>query len=125
MYSKKNIINRKKPENNYIEEKKKISNHIKTNQKIYQKNFLTYRGESEKSFNYDYLKEYYKKTKNSKNIKKNFYIKKTLKFINDKTVNLDISDYQRNYLQTTGQGRIKKKQNLVYTLNPHNSISKS
>ena len=28
-------------------------------------------------------------------------------------------------MQTTGQGRIKKKQNLVYTLNPHNSISKS
>ena len=125
MYSKKNIINRKKTSNNFIEENKNVSNQIKGNQKIYQKNYLTYRGDSEQSFNYDYLKEYYKKSKNPRNTKKNFYIKKTLKFINDKTSNLDTSDYQKNYLQTIGQGRIKKKQNLIYTLNPHNSNSQS
>ena len=40
MYSKQNIINRKKAQNNYLEEIKKASNSGNSNQKIYQKNYL-------------------------------------------------------------------------------------
>ena len=125
MYSKQNIINRKKAQNNYFEEIKKVSNNINSIQKVYQKNYLTYRGEDNRSFNDDYLKEYYQNRKNIKNNANKYYIKKTLKIANDRTHEQHMANYKNNYLESISQGRIKKKQNLIYTLNPQTSNSNS
>ena len=124
MYSKQNIINRKKAQNNYLEKIKKVSNNINSKQNIYQKNYLTYRGDDNKSFNNDYLKEFYQKRKNVKNTDK-YYIKKTLKIANDRTHEQHMTNYKKNYFEPINQGRIKKKQNLIYTLNPQSSNSNS
>ena len=122
MYSKQNIINRKKAQNNYLEEIKKASNSGNSNQKIYQKNYLTYRVEdNNNSFNNDYLKEYYQNKKTIKNNTNKYYIKKTLKIANDRTHNHHMTNYKKNYMESISQERIKKKTNLIYTLNPHNS----
>ena len=125
MYSKQNIINRKKAQNNYFEEIKKVSNNINSKQNIYQKNYLTYRGDGDKSFNNDYLKEYYQNRKNIKNNADKYYIKKTLKIANDRTHEQHMTNYKKNYLESINKGRIKKKQNLIYTLNPQSSNSNS
>ena len=118
MYSKKNIINRQREGNNNRENKINSKDSAK---KIYKKNYLTYREENNKFFNYDYLKDHLKKNKNNMN---KFYIKKTLKLLNnhDKNPNKDIKN---NNYQTITQERIKKKKNLIYTLNPQNSNSNS
>ena len=118
MYSKKNIINRQREGNNNRENKINSKDSAK---KIYKKNYLTYREENNKFFNYDYLKDHLKKNKNNMN---KFYIKKTLKLLNnhDKNPNTDIKN---NNYQTITQERIKKKKNLIYTLNPQNSNSNS
>ena len=125
MYSKQNIINRKKAQNNYFEEIKKVSNNINSLQKVYQKNYLTYRGEDNRSFNDDYLKEYYQNRKKIKNNENKYYIKKTLKIANDRTHEQHMANYKNNYLESISQGRIKKKKNLIYTLNPQTSNSNS
>ena len=118
MYSKKNIINRQREGNNNRENKINSKDSAK---KIYKKNYLTYREENNKFFNYDYLKDHLKKNKNNMN---KFYIKKTLKLLNnhDKNPNKDIKN---NNYQTITQERIKKKKNLIYTLNSQNSNSNS
>ena len=118
MYSKKNIINRQREGNNNRENKINSKDSAK---KIYKKNYLTYREENNKFFNYDYLKDHLKKNKNNMN---KFYIKKTLKLLNnhDKNPNTDIKN---NNYQTITQERIKKKKNLIYTLNSQNSNSNS
>ena len=78
MYSKKNIINRKREENNNKENTIKIKDSKDSAKKVYKKNYLTYREENYKSFNYDYLKNRFKKSKNNMN---KFYIKKNFKII--------------------------------------------
>ena len=118
MYSKKNIINRQREGNNNRENKINSKDSAK---KIYKKNYLTYREENNKFFNYDYLKDHLKKNKNNMN---KFYIKKTLKLLNNNDKNLN-KDIRNNNYQTITQERIKKKKNLIYTLNPQNSNSNS
>ena len=114
MYSKKNIINRQREGNNNRENKINSKDSAK---KIYKKNYLTYREENNKFFNYDYLKDHLKKNKNNMN---KFYIKKTLKLLNNNDKNLN-KDIRNNNYQTITQERIKKKKNLIYTLNSQNS----
>ena len=121
MYSKKNIINRKREENNNKENTIKIKDSKDSAKKVYKKNYLTYREENYKSFNYDYLKNRLKKSKNNMN---KFYIKKTLKLLNNQDKNPNKETSNNNY-QTIAQERIKKKKNLIYTLNPQNSNSNS
>ena len=53
-----------------------------------------------------------------------FYIKKTLKLLNNHDKNPNKETSNNNY-QTIAQERIKKKKNLIYTLNPQNSNSNS
>ena len=118
MYSKKNIINRQREGNNNRENKINSKDSAK---KIYKKNYLTYREENNKFFNYDYLKDHLKKNKNNMN---KFYIKKTLKLLNNNDKNLN-KDIRNNNYQTITQERIKKKKNLIYTLNSQNSNSNS
>ena len=118
MYSKKNIINRQREGNNNRENKINSKDSAK---KIYKKNYLTYREENNKFFNYDYLKDHLKKNKNNMN---KFYIKKTLKLLNNHEKNPN-KDIKNNNYQTITQERIKKKKNLIYTLNPQNSNSNS
>ena len=118
MYSKKNIINRQREGNNNRENKINSKDSAK---KIYKKNYLTYREENNKFFNYDYLKDHLKKNKNNMN---KFYIKKTLKLLNNHGKNPN-KDIKNNNYQTITQERIKKKKNLIYTLNPQNSNSNS
>ena len=124
MYSKKNIIKRKKPENNYIEKNKKISpNPI---HKIYRKNYLTVRGEENNSFNYDYLKnnsKNFKRIKNINNMNK-FYIKK-MNIINDKVPQKNIKNYQNKYLESITQERVKKKKNIINPMQKPNINFKS
>ena len=43
MYTKKNIINRKKKQNNYLKGNKKAGSLLNSAQRINQKNYLTYR----------------------------------------------------------------------------------
>ena len=117
MYSKKNIINRKREGNNNRENQINSKDSAK---KIYKKNYLTYREENNKFFNYDYLKDHLKKSKNNMN---KFYIKKTLKLVNNHDKNPN--NIRNNNYQTIAQERIKKKKNLVYTLNPQNSNTNS
>ena len=83
MYSKKSIINRKKQENNNREKNKNINEYQNPPNKIYTKNNLTYRSQDHNSFNYAYLKDRLKKSKNNFN---KFYIKKTLKLLQQITV---------------------------------------
>ena len=118
MYSKKNIINRQREGNNNRENKINSKDSAK---KIYKKNYLTYREENNKFFNYDYLKDHLKKNKNNMN---KFYIKKTLKLLNNHGKNPN-KDIKNNNYQTITQERIKKKKNLIYTLNSQNSNSNS
>ena len=118
MYSKKNIINRQREGNNNRENKINSKDSAK---KIYKKNYLTYREENNKFFNYDYLKDHLKKNKNNMN---KFYIKKTLKLLNNHEKNPN-KDIKNNNYQTITQERIKKKKNLIYTLNSQNSNSNS
>lgn len=118
MYSKKNIINRQREGNNNRENKINSKDSAK---KIYKKNYLTYREENNKFFNYDYLNDHLKKNKNNMN---KFYIKKTLKLLNNNDKNLN-KDIRNNNYQTITQERIKKKKNLIYTLNSQNSNSNS
>ena len=118
MYSKKNIINRQREGNNNRENKINSKDSAK---KIYKKNYLTYREENNKFFNYDYLKDHLKKNKNNMN---KFYIKKTLKLLNNNDKNLN-KDIKNNNYQTITQERIKKKKNLIYTLNSQNLNSNS
>ena len=127
MYSKKSIINRKKQENNNREKNKNINEYQNPPNKIYTKNNLTYRSQDHNSFNYAYLKDRLKKSKNNFN---KFYIKKTLKLLNneDNIINKEINDnsnYQKDYFESIIQERIKKKKNLIYSLNPQNLNSKS
>ena len=112
MYSKKNIIKRKEEENNFLDKNIKVNpNPI---HKIYKKNYLTYRGQENNSFNYDYLGNHYKNKNNIKGNMNKFYIKKTLNLLNKKNQNQELNDYHTNNMQSIIQERIQKKKNLKH-----------
>ena len=123
MYTKKNIINRKKKQNNYLKENKKAGSLLNSAQRINQKNYLTYREDESNSFNNDYLNLYYKNPIKMKNNLNKFYVKKTQKIINDINKNIERNDYQKNYIQSLSQGRIQKQKNIIYNISQINSNS--
>ena len=125
MYTKKNIINRKKKQNNYLKGNKKAGSLLNSAQRINQKNYLTYREDESNSFNNDYLNLYYKNPIKMKNNLNKFYVKKTQKIINDINKNIERNDYQKNYIQSLSQGRIQKQKNIIYNISQINSNSNS
>ena len=122
MYSKKNKINNSKEQNNFSKLNRNLVNNLNLSKENIQKNYLTNTGNNNNSYNYDYLKEYYKYSKRQKNINR-FYIKKNLGFRKTYISKIDKESQKKEFFNSINNGKTKKEHSILNGMNHLSTIS--
>ena len=122
MHSKKNKINNSKEQNNFSKINRNLVNNLNLSKENIQKNYLTNTGNNNNSYNYDYLKEYYKYSKRQKNINR-FYIKKNLGFRKTYISKIDKESQKKEFFNSINNGKTKKEHSILNGMNHLSTIS--